>query len=72
MVRSINKLPFCLSTEEVVVRACLKVLVEVDDNTLLIVGNAQWILGCQLEHQPIHLLNIIILLTTNLEIILYY
>jgi len=38
------------------------VLIEVDDNLLLIVGNPQGILGKQLKPHPIHLLNIVILL----------
>ncbi len=44
----------CLSFEEVMKCACHKVLVEVDDNSLLIVGDPQGILGKQLRPSPIH------------------
>jgi hypothetical protein len=47
--------------EKVGMGADHKVLLEVDDNTLLIVGDAQWILDQQLRSRPIHLLNFIIL-----------
>ncbi len=36
-----------------------EVLVDVDDNSSLIVGNPRGILGHQLKHQPIYSLNII-------------
>ncbi len=39
-----------------------KVLMEVDDNICLILGDLQGILDQQLRPRPIHLLNIIIIL----------
>ncbi len=38
---------------------------EVDDNILMIVGGEQEILDQQLKHHPIHLINIIIIFTTD-------
>ncbi len=40
--------------EEVTVHASDKVLIDVDDNILLIVGNSQRILEQQLQPHPIH------------------
>jgi hypothetical protein len=45
--------------EEVAVHAGNEVLAGVDDNSALIVGNLQGILGQQLRLCPIHLLNVI-------------
>jgi len=45
--------------EEVAVHARRKVLMEVDDNNALIVGDPQGILGLKLRHCLICLLNII-------------
>jgi hypothetical protein len=42
-----------------------KVLIDVDDNTLLAVGNPQLILDQQLKPHPIHLLIIIIILINS-------
>jgi hypothetical protein len=50
--------------EEVIVRASHEVLMEVDDNCALIVGNPQGILDLQLRPRPMHLLNIIIISIT--------
>jgi hypothetical protein len=52
MVRPIEKAPICLSLEEVTVRAGHKVLMEVDDNISLIVGNPQGISDQQLRPRP--------------------
>jgi len=54
--------------EDVVERADHKVLTEVDDNILQIVGNQQWILDQQLRPHSIHLLNIMIIILVNLII----
>ncbi len=59
---SIECAPICLSLEEVAMSADYKVLMEVDDNILLIVGNPQGILGQQVRPYPIHLLNDIIII----------
>jgi hypothetical protein len=53
MVRSKDKAPICLPLEEVTVRASHKVLLEVDDNISLIVGNRQGISDQQLRPRPI-------------------
>ncbi len=45
--------PICLSLEDVTVHAGHKVMAEADDNSDLIVGNRQGILGKQLRHNPI-------------------
>ncbi len=47
--------------EEVEVPAGREVLVDVDDNSALIVGNPRGILGQQLKPQPIYSLNFIIM-----------
>ncbi len=49
--------PICMPSEEVAVRAGLKVLMEVDDSISLIIGNPQELLGPQLRPHQIHLLN---------------
>jgi hypothetical protein len=48
--------------EEVAVRADHKVLIEVDDNIVLIVGDPQGILGQQLWPRSIDLLNTIMIM----------
>jgi hypothetical protein len=53
MARRLDYAPICLSLEEVTVRAGHKVVVEADDNSALIVGNQQGILGKQLRPLPI-------------------
>ncbi len=59
-----------LSLEEVAVRAGHKVLMDVDDKILLIVGIPQGNLDQQLMPHPIHFLNIIFI-TLNICIKLY-
>jgi hypothetical protein len=54
--------------EEVSVSSGDKVLVEVGNNSTLIVGNPQGILGQQQSHHPIYLFNIIVIV----EIICYH
>ncbi len=49
MIMAIDWAPIGLSIEEVTVHAGQEVLMEVDDNSLLIVGNLQVILGQQLR-----------------------
>jgi hypothetical protein len=57
MFRPIEKpRPICLTSEEVIVHAGLKVLMEVDDSISLIIGNLQEILGQQLRPRQSHLL----------------
>jgi hypothetical protein len=46
--------------EEVAMQAGRKVLAEIEDNSALIVGDPQGILGQQLRPRPVHLSNIII------------
>jgi hypothetical protein len=46
----------------VVVRADYEVLMDVDDNSALAVGNPHGILNQQVGHCPIHLLNIVIII----------
>jgi hypothetical protein len=53
MVRSVDYTPILLSLQEVAVRACNKVLIEVDDNSALIVCDPHGILGQQLKPHPI-------------------
>jgi hypothetical protein len=53
--------------EEVAVLAACEVLMEVDDNGRLIVGNLQGTLGQQLRPYPIHLLKIIIIILVAYE-----
>jgi hypothetical protein len=64
MVRPIEKAPICLSLEEVTVRASHEVMMEVDDNILLIVGDPHGILDQHIRLHPIFLLkvNIIVLI----------
>ncbi len=55
-----------LSLKEVAVHAGLKVLMKVENNSAMIVGNPQGILGQQLRTQLIYLFNIIMMiLITN-------
>ncbi len=49
-----------MSFEEVAVRVGRRVLMEVDDNSVLIVINPQWILGLQLRPDPNYLFNSIL------------
>jgi hypothetical protein len=58
MARPIELSYFHQSLEEVAVRAGHEVLMEVDSNSALIVGNPQGILGEHLRPRPIHWLNI--------------
>ncbi len=58
MVSPIDWASVCLSLEEVAVHAGHEVFTEVDNNSALIVGNPQRILGQQLRTRTIHLLNI--------------
>ncbi len=62
MIRPIEKAPICLSLEKVALCAANEVLVEVDDNILLIVGNSWRILDQQLRPKPIYVLNVISIL----------
>jgi hypothetical protein len=57
IIKLINKATIHLSREEVGVYADHEVIVEVDDNIVLIVGNPQGILGQQLRPCQIHSLN---------------
>ncbi len=54
MAKSVDWVPIRLSLEEVTMRASHKVLVEVDDNQQLIIGDQQGILVQQLKTHPIH------------------
>jgi hypothetical protein len=59
----INRIvPVCLSLEEVGLRVCHKVLVEVNGNILMIVSDPQGIFDQQLRPRPIYLLNVIIII----------
>jgi hypothetical protein len=60
MVRPIDKATITLSSEEVTMRGGREVLVEVDDNSLLIIGDLQGISVEQLRSRQTHLLNITI------------
>jgi hypothetical protein len=62
MVRPIDKDLVHLMLAEVDLLAGHEVLMQVDGNSALIVGDPPVILGPQLNHHPIHLLNIIIIL----------
>ncbi len=53
IVRPIDQAPICLSLEEVSVCADHQVLLEVDDNSGLIVGDLKGILGQKLRPRPI-------------------
>ncbi len=61
MVRSISYTPINLSLQEVAVRACNKDLIEVDDNSALIVCDPHGILGQQLMSRPVLLLILLLL-----------
>ncbi len=54
----IEKAHIHMSLEQVTMRAGRKVLMYVDNNILLIVGDPQGILNQKLRPRPIHLLNI--------------
>ncbi len=58
-----------MSSEEVAVSDGHEVLVEVDNTIVLIVSDPCGILGQQLRHHPIHLLNVIFLLFVNFKLI---
>ncbi len=60
MIRPIDKADICLSYEDVDVNADQGVLMEVDKNSSLIVGNPQGILGKHIWPRPISLANIIL------------
>jgi hypothetical protein len=53
MARPIDYAPILLSSEDVTVCAGREVLMEVDNNSALIVGNPKGILGQQLRPYPI-------------------
>jgi hypothetical protein len=57
IIKLINKPLIHLSLEKVAAYADHEVIVEVDDNIVLIVGNPQGILGQQLRPCQIHSLN---------------
>jgi hypothetical protein len=57
MVRPTDYAPIHLSLKEVTVNADIEVLMEVDNKSLLIVGDPQGSLGQQFRLCPIHLLN---------------
>ncbi len=57
-----------MSLREVAPCAGHKVLMEVDDNILLIVGDQSGILDKQLRLHPIHLLNIILILVNYIKL----
>ncbi len=57
-VRLIEYDPVCGSLKEVARHAGNKVLMEVDDNSLVIISNLQRILDEQLMPHPVHVLNI--------------
>ncbi len=61
LVRPINWATVHLSLIEVTVHACQGVLMEVDENSLLLAGDPQGILGQQIRLHPIDLLNIVII-----------
>ncbi len=61
-----KKAPTCMSLEEIAVRACRKVLMQVD-NISLIVGHPQRILDQQLRLHQIHLPNTINYIKLNSE-----
>ncbi len=54
MVRPIEEAPICLYLEEVAVRAGHNVMIDVDANISLIIGNPHMILDQQLRPHPIH------------------
>jgi hypothetical protein len=72
IIRSIQLVPISLSKKEVTVHSGYMVLMEVDNNSLLIVGDPCRILDQQLVSHPINLLNIIFILITYSIIILNY
>jgi hypothetical protein len=71
MVKPIDLAPLHLPMKDAAVCADHKVLVKVYNNTALIVGNPQGILGQQLRLHPMYLLNITITLVLC-KIIIYY
>jgi hypothetical protein len=54
MVMSIDQVPIHRTMEEVTMLAGHKVLMDVDDNSVLIVGDAQGTPGQQARPSPIH------------------
>ncbi len=58
--------------EEVAVRAGCKVLLEVDESFLLIVGDPQWISDHQLRSHPVGLLDVITISINYINYILYF
>jgi len=65
MVRPIYKVPVRQSVVEVIVCAGHKVLVEVDDKSVMSVSNPQGILFQQLRPHPIYLSSIITIITLS-------
>ncbi len=61
-----------MALEDDTVHAGHKLFMEYDDISVLIVGDAQLILGQQLRPHPIHLLNITNIILRTLKIITYY
>jgi hypothetical protein len=59
MVMPIRYAPICVSIVKVAMRASHKVLMEVDDNISLIVGDQQGIFDQHLRPRPMHFLNIL-------------
>ncbi len=57
--------PICLPLKEVTGRVGYKVLMEVDNNILLIIGDPLGILVQEHRPQPVHILNIIITILIN-------
>jgi hypothetical protein len=55
MVRPTDYAPIHLSLEEIIVHADNEVMMEVDDKSVLIVGDPQGSLGQQFRPCPIHL-----------------
>ncbi len=51
-----------LSLEEVVAHADHEVLMEIENNSVMIVGDPQGILGMQLRPYPIHISNVIVII----------
>ncbi len=54
MVRSIEEAPICLYLEEVTVSAGHNIMIDVDANISLIIGNPHMILDQQLRPHPTH------------------
>jgi hypothetical protein len=69
MVRPTGKDPNCSSLEDSIVHASHEVLWEVDENSPLIVGNPQGILGKQTRPHPINTLQITISILIDYKIL---